>query len=193
MCLFGAEGVILTGMSATAAAAANMAIAALVSTTASLTQQQANQRAMSKHQERVYDTQKKVALAQALSGYSAKQAEQMQQEGAFAAASLSSYRKAGQARAVATVMSAEGGVEGGSVGEMLNEITKSESEYQMALLERRKYEDMAYLRSTEAIQLGQYQAGLNALPQPVPEPDYLGAILGVGADAYGGYLTAKYS
>lgn len=192
MCLFEAgAGAIFS--SAQAAAAANMAVASFVTTAASMTQMSVNQSAMQRHQQRVYDRQQQIAQAQALSGYSAKQTEWTQQEGAFAAAVMSSSRKASQARAVATVMSAEGGVEGGSVGELLGDITKSESEYQMNLLERRKFEDLAYLRSTEAIQLGQYQAGLNALPQPVPEPDYLGAVLGIGADAYGAYLTTKYS
>lgn len=189
MCLFEAGGMFFAKGQAAAAAAANMALVSAAATAATMVQAQANQRAMSRYQERVYDRQQEIASAQAISGYAAKQAEYNQKEGAFIAAQLSSARKATQARAVGTVMAAEGGVEGGSVGEMLGDINRAESEYQMSLLERRKYEDMAYLRSVEAIQLGQYQAGLNALPDPVAEPDYLGALLNVGASAYGTYLT----
>lgn len=188
MCLFEAGGFFATAQTA---AAANMAIVSLAATAATMTQARVNQKAIFRQQERVNERQQEIASAQAISGFAAKQAEYTQKEGAFIAAQLSSARKATQARAVGTVMAAEGGVEGGSVGEMLGDINKAESEYQMSLLERRKYEDMAYLRSVEAIQLGQYQAGLNSLPTPVPEPDYLGGLLNVGAASYGSYLTVK--
>jgi len=194
MCFFAAGPItagVQTGMTAAAAAAANMALMTAVSTAATMTQAQANASALSKHQQKQHDLQKEVSQADAFSKYAAIADQSREREIGLSHALLSNKRKAEEAKSMSRVMAGEGGVQGKSVGLILGDVEKQNQQYQTALLQQQKFEDAQYIRQGEGIRSGQYSAILSSAPNPVPEPDYLGALAGIGSSALGTYYSAS--
>ena len=196
MCIFVPAGAaagalqVSTGMSAAAAAAANMALMTAATTAATMAQTSANAKAMAEHQKQQFALQKEVSQADAFSKYAAIADQSREKEIGLSHALLSNRRKAMEASSMSRVMSGEGGVQGASVGLILGDIEKQNQEYQTALIQQQRFEDAQYLRQGDAIQSGQYSALLAAAPSPIPEPDYLGGLAGVGASALGTYYSA---
>jgi len=198
MCLFAAPvvagGVAQAGIavgSAAVATALNSMIIAAASAAFSAQQQSKNAKAVSQHQKQQYKLQGEISRADAINKYAALGDQSRERELAMGHALEQNKRKALEASSLTELMAGEGGIQGKSVGLLLTDVEKQNQDYQMALIQQEKFHDAQFIRQGQGIQAGQYASLLAAAPDPVPEPNYLGALAGVVAQGWSSYNRVK--
>lgn len=184
MCLFVAGGIFATVAGATAA---NAMIVSLASSALTIRQQSQNAKAMAQHQQQQYDLQAEVSRADAINKYAALNDQSREREIATSHSLLENRRKALEAGSLTEVMAEEGGIKGKSVRLALADVEKQNQDFQMALIQQKKFHDAQFIRQGEGIQTGEYAALLSAAPDPIPPPDYWGAAAGAAKAGFGTY------
>ena len=98
--------------------------------------------------------------------------------------------KAKEAKAQAVVAAGEGGVAGLSVEALVANISRKQATY--AFSEQKQAEMMSASRTIEIQSSGTgYQRNMLTINKPIPQPDYVGAILGGAQTGLGTYSTAQ--
>lgn len=181
-------------MTATAIATTQLAITTL-SAGIGVAQQAANARAMSKYQNQQYKATKEAATANAINQYNALLTRQQQETASAAEAIEMSSRRAEAAASTARVTAGESGAAGGSVAALLNDFRRQELGFAQTTIRNQTWQNAQIKLNMEGIRSNQQAAIVSAMPKPVEQPDYLGAMLRIGAgalDAYGTYADITY-
>ncbi len=175
---------------AVAAATANMAIMAVITTGIQMQQQRANAKSMERAGKQRQAEQKQINDANAMSQYAAIADADREKEIAMSAKKRANQLKADEARAFAVSQAGETGVKGQSVGLMLDDLDKQDSAFVTALDQQEMFQNAQFIRQGERIRAGHQAGYLAAVPDPVPQPNYLQGIVNIGSTALGTYIDA---
>lgn len=181
-------------MSAAAIATTQLALTTL-SVGVGVAQQAANARAQEKYQNQQYKAVKEAATANAINQYNALLTRQQQETAAAAQAIDLSSRRAEAAASSARVTAGETGTGGASVAALLNDYRRQELGFAETTIRNQTWQNAQIKLNMEGIRSNQQQAIISAMPKPVQQPDYLGAVLRIGAgvmDAAGTYADIEY-
>jgi hypothetical protein len=181
MCLFAATAL---------GVAANTALVSGATAAYGVFAQQQGARATFEHQSRIHRLNRELALEDARNQYE-QLSERETQERERTAANIDSIgREATRASGLARTAAGESGVTGASVGALEQDIRRQESRGTLAAqrsltFNARQLE--AQRRATRSQTQGRI---LQTTPDPVNRPDYFGAALRIGGDAYSAYIGA---
>lgn len=150
-------------------------------------QAKANARVQEKYQNQVYEMTKEAAAANAARQYQALYMRQQQEESAAAQAIDRTVRQAAAAQATARVTAGESGAAGQSVSALMNEYRRQELGFETTTIRNKTWAAAQTQLNAEAIRANQQAQVASAMPRPIEQPNFLGAMLriaGHGANAY---------
>jgi hypothetical protein len=145
-----------------------------------------NQQQQADFQKDLFRVNKQAANENALAGYAALARRDTEEHIAATQAIQQNANRAAAARGTARVAAAESGVSGNSAEAVIDEFTRSELDYQQAVIRRKTFADAQLMEQKRAVRSGQQAAILSALPT-ITGPDYLGAALRLGEQVAGAY------
>lgn len=143
-------------------------------------QSKANAKATEAYQKQTFEVNKSLADANAVRAYAALQRRAIE-ENAMASKSVQNVvDQARQAQGAARTASGEAGTSGNSVDQVYQDFARQEAEYTGTIIRQRVFNTAQLEAEGKAIQLGQQAQIQNAVPQPIEQPNFLGALLRIG-------------
>lgn len=159
-------------------------LALTAATTAYTTyQQKVNADAQEKYQKELHKFNSQVATENALRNYAALQRRQVQEREAAAIDIQQIAAQSTAAQGTARAAAATAGTAGLSVEALVADFERDELAFQDQVRRTSTFRDEQFRLEAEGVRAGLQGQILSTLPQPVQQPDFVGAALRIGASS----------